>query len=176
MKYLPFEDFILTTPLTVHEVQKLLTEKVETMQGSLFGNSPKTNKPYRGEVTSESFRIYRIINYRNSFLPEITGRYKTNDNGTQIQIKMRPNTGVLVFMSIWLGLVGIVCIVIFVVMLMSMKEVFKGGFSPMVLIPFGMFVFGYGLVTLGFKSESSLSKNYLIKILTAEEEPNIKVS
>lgn len=174
MKYLPFENFVLTTQLSVDEVRKLLTEKVEHKQYSWIDSAPKTNKPYTGEITSETFRMNRIINYRNSFLPQISGRYKKNYNGTQIQIKMQLNGGVKIFMAIWLGLVGIVCIVIFAVMLITIKKLFKEGFSPPVLIPYGMFVGGYGLVMIGFKMESRLSKNFLISLLNAKEESEIK--
>lgn len=174
MKYLPFEKFVLTTQLSVDEVQQRLNEKVEHKQNPWLSRAPKTNKPYTGEITSETFRMYRIINYRNSFLPQISGRYIKNYNGTQIQIKMQLHTGVKIFMAIWFGLLGVVCIVILAVMLATIKELFKEGFSPPVLIPFVMFAGGYGLAMIGFKSESRLSKNYLIALLNAKEESEIK--
>jgi|GEM_PF-3448503 len=43
-------------------------------------------------------------------------------------------------------------------------------FEPVILIPLGMLVFGYVLVTGGFKYESVKSKKYLAQLFEAEIE------
>ena len=169
MKYLPFENFVLTTSLSVDEVRNRLSNNIEPRKGSFISASKtNTSKPYTGSILNNTFKIYRIINYKNSFLPVITGEITQAWGKTEITIKMKPVLFVLIFMAFWLGTVGIVCIVILVAAILDFKDIIHNGFSPPVLIPFGMFIFGYLLVTLGFKYESSTSKKFLKTLLDAQ--------
>jgi hypothetical protein len=169
-QHLPFEDYILITKLSGEEVYNRLSDNIEpknTFQiSSLNRNS---TKPYEGILSGTSFSISRIINYRNSFLPTINGHISTFPGKTQIDIKMRPATFVLVFMSVWLGVVGLVSIVILFVGLFQIRQILQSGFSPMLLIPFAMFIFGCLLTSFGFKAESKKSKEFLATLLNGQE-------
>ncbi|GAB2813205.1 hypothetical protein [Ferruginibacter profundus] len=175
-KYLPVENYTLSTKLSVDEVRDLITAHVAAKRGFTLGfYNTKVTEPYEGEVKENTFTISRVINYRNSFLPIIKGSISSFIGRTQIDITMRPAVGVLIFMSVWLGAVGIACLCIIVVALMHITEignVFTQGFSPVVLIPFGMFIFGYVLIYFGFKLESKKSKEFLQKLFAAEEVNN----
>ena len=160
MKYLPFENFVLTTSLPVEEVRNRLANNI--------GPGGKTSKPYEGSIVNNTFKINRIINYRNSFLPVITGEISQDWGKTEIKIKMKPSVFTLIFMAVWLGTVGIACIVILVAAILTLPDIFQQNFSPAILIPFGLFIFGYLLVTLGFKYESSTSKEFLKTLFEAE--------
>jgi len=130
----------------------------------IFGSSD--HKPYEGSVNGNSFSITRIIVYRNSFLPRINGIIEKDFNGNKINVKMRLHVFVIVFMFIWFGGIGIGCLAV-------LATGFKFGsqnFEPMSLIPFGMLIFGYALVTGGFKYESIKSKKYLAQLFEAEIE------
>ena len=82
---------------------------------------------------------------------------------------MRPHIFTLVFMSFWLGIVGLVCLAFLAFGIAQFRQVLKRGFSPMNLIPFGMFIFGFGLITVSFKTESRNSKEFLATLFEAHE-------
>jgi hypothetical protein len=169
MKYLPFENFVLTTSLPVDEVRNRLTNNIEPKKGSFIAASKtKTSKLYEGSILNNTFKIYRIINYRNSFLPVITGEISQDWGKTEIKVKMKPTIFTMIFMAIWLGITGSVCIAVLVAAILTFKDIFRDGFSPVILIPYGMFIFGYLLVTLGFKFESSTSKKFLKTLFEAQ--------
>jgi hypothetical protein len=169
-KYLPFENYVMTSKLSVEEVKRRLADNIEpkkSLRLSVFNRG--SNKPYEGQILGDTFTISRIINYRNSFLPVITGHISTFLGKTQINVKMRPVTFVLIFISLWLGIVGLACLGIILVGLIQFKQVLQNGFSPMILIPFGMFLFGCLLITLAFKAESKKSKKFLEQLFEGQE-------
>lgn len=169
-KYLPFENYVLTSKLSVEEIKRRLADNIEpkkSLRLSIFNSG--SSKPYEGHILGDTFTMSRIINYRNSFLPVITGHISTFLGKTQINVKMRPVTFVLVFISLWLGIVGLVCLGIILVGLIQFKKVLQNGFSPMILIPFAMFLFGCLLTTLAFKAESRKSKKFLHRMFEGQE-------
>jgi hypothetical protein len=169
-KFLPVENYTLSSKLTVEEVRKRIANNIEPKKNfrfSLISNS--YSKPYEGSITGNSFTISRVINYRNSFLPEITGTISSFIGQTQVKIKMQPVTFVLVFISLWLGLVGFVCFIVLIGITFQYQEIFKDGASPFSLIPFAMFVFGCLLTYFAFKKESKKSKAFLAALLEGEE-------
>jgi len=166
MKYLPFENITYKTKLDSEEIVNKLIEVTEPKKTfrtkGIFGNG--NHKPYEGSINGTSFTINRIIGYRNSFLPRINGIIERDSNGTKIKVKMRLHIFVIVFICIWFGGVGIGGIAV-------LASLFTNeSFEPMALIPFGMLLFGYALVTGGFKVESIKSKKYLAQLFEAKIE------
>jgi hypothetical protein len=171
-KYLPLESYVLISKLSVEEALRRLADNVEPKKSfglSMFNSS--SNKLYEGQILGNTFSISRIINYRNSFLPVITGDISTYLGETQIKMKMQPVTFVLIFISVWLGIVGLVCLGIILVGLIQFKQILQNGFSPMILIPFTMFLFGCLLTTLAFKAESRKSKEFLERLFDTKPRP-----
>jgi hypothetical protein len=165
-KFLPFENYVLTTKLSVDEVLNRLANNIENKQDFNFSNLSRTySKAYTGQIIGTTFTMTRNINYRNSFLPEINGQITTYLGQTQVNIKMRPMIFLLVFISLWLGIVGLVCIGILLAGIFQFKQVIQNGFSPMLFIPFGMFAFGCLLTYFAFKGESKNSKEFLARLL-----------
>lgn len=167
--YLPFENYVLTTALSPDEVRTRLSNIIAPKKGfrlTLFKRT--TEKPYEGEISVNSFCINRIIHYKNSFLPLIKGEIALAGDKTTIKIKMRPATFVLVFMSFWLGTVALVCLTILVMGVLRWKQILHSGFSPMLLIPYGMLLFGSLLSYFAFKTESKKSKAFISLLLEAE--------
>ncbi|GAA5101790.1 hypothetical protein GCM10023210_42070 [Chryseobacterium ginsengisoli] len=156
MKYLPFEHLIYKTDLSEKEAIKKLSDCIETKKRR-FGNA--SNKEYEGFINENSFEINRIIRYRNSFLPQITGTVQRNNSETEIEIKMRLNLLVLVFMIFWCSFV-----IFFLIAVLTQAE----KISVAIFIPFFMLSFAYLLTMFGFKSESKKSKEDLKKIFEAK--------
>jgi len=163
MKFLPAENITYTTILKEDELLSRLAEYVEPVKSNRFFNffAANTLKPYRGLINESGFKICRIIQHGNSFLPRITGRIDQHYNGTTIKVKMRLRRSTLLFMSIWCGLIGFACVVMLMEFLRHPK------FEPAMLIPFGMLMFAYLLTILSFKYESRKSRKDLEEILQA---------
>ncbi|MCK4667838.1 hypothetical protein KAU33_13860 [Candidatus Dependentiae bacterium] len=166
MKYLPFEDIVYITYLSEVKVIERLSNQLEQKKRSLkeiiFRSYP--NKPYTGKIEGNTFKMFRNIRYSNSFLPRITGEIKKDIQGTRIEVKMQLHIFVLIFISLWMGGVIFACLATLLHLFTSSE------FNIFLLVPFAMFVFGYGLTMVGFKSESIKSKKFLAKLFKAEIE------
>jgi hypothetical protein len=166
---LPFEKYVLVTTLTPEEVLRRLGNAIQAENDYTWSAFRRVyRKPYRGAVTGLTFRMIRNINYRNSFIPVIRGRVTSISGQTEIMINMRPVGFIIVFMSFWLGLTGLVCIGILLNGIFQFREILQNGFSLAFIIPFIMFAFGSGLFLYGFKSESNQSKEFLADLLKAD--------
>lgn len=163
MKYLPTESITYKTKLKEDEILKRLSELIEpekTFRFGVFGS--RSTKPYEGRITGTTFDIRRIINYRNSFLPKITGVIEKDYDGININVKMKLHTFVIVFLWFFCGGVGIACIAILT------KAIRNAEISPAVLAPFVILLFTYGLTMGAFKFESNISKKDLQKVFEAD--------
>jgi hypothetical protein len=108
VKLLPYESFEIETPLSKEEVIEMLNSQIEPWK--LFRWPWKMgHKVFQGSVTSDKFKISKIIHYRNSFLPIIHGTFGCNSSGNVISIKMTLHPMAIVFMCAWflLLLIGI---------------------------------------------------------------------
>ena len=156
MKFLPIENLSYQTNLSVDEVMSRLSKYIEPKKAFRFGLFGKAaTKPYEGQIIGHSFEINRIINYRNSFLPQITGVIEGNTTGTTIKVKMRMHIFVIAFICFWLFGVGIAG---FAFLYQGISD---SSYSLFTFIPLGMLLFLYALMMFGFKLESSRSKKDL---------------
>ncbi len=154
-KWLPYEHFVLITHLKGDEIVQKLQQHVEPKKW-LRLPFKKPGKPYEGSVHFGYFNITRIINYRNSFLPEIDGKIIEQFTVTEVHIKMQMNIFVILFMITWLGFTGVATILMAFV-------------SSAVIAPAFMFTFGWCLMLGGFKYESRISTKWLKDVLEAKE-------
>lgn len=163
MKFLPTENITYKTRLREDEVIKRLGEIVEPEKTFRFGMfSSGSTRQYEGQINGQIFNIKRIISYRNSFLPRISGTIEKSYDGTIIKIKMKLHIIVVVFLCVWCGGVGLGCFV-FLTQAFGNSE-----FNAATLIPFGLLLFVYGMTMGGFKFESHKSKKYLQTIFEAD--------
>lgn len=158
MKLLPYDKFEIQTSLTLEEVIAALKKHVEPKRWFrlFWGN----HAVFEGEISQDGFRIMRIINYRNSFLPVIKGAFKQNQNGINVMIRMGLHPFVIVFMCIWFG--GIIFAI--VAGLASSKITL----SATLLIPLGMLFFGWAMVAGGFWFEARKVKPQLLSVLNGQ--------
>lgn len=164
-KLLPYENFNFTTKLSTTEVMDRLSKNVSPKSTNVFSFNRDMSKPYTGKIYTNTFEISRVINYKNSFLPNINGTLTSFLGKTEVEIKMKPFTAVIVFMAIWLGFVGIACIGILIYIFMNLSNF---SFSFGIIIPFIMFIFGCLLCTIPFKMEAKKSKEFLFKLFEAQ--------
>lgn len=100
MKLLPYDTFTLQTPDPVSIVLQRLATQVEPIKKVRWTFS-RNHLPYEGTCSETGFQIYRIIHYRNSFLPQIQGRFASSPLGTNVQITMRVHPFVIAFLGFW---------------------------------------------------------------------------
>lgn len=146
MNFPPKENIVFTTKLTSDTVAK-----------RLFKICSGPHRTYDGQVNKSAFDIKRIITGQNSFLPKITGKIKSEHEDTIIEVDMRINTGVTVFLWIWLigtGLLGLFFLPVFS--------------NPIALFPLALFIYGVFLTIYLFKKETNKSKKDLQTLFEAE--------
>ena len=164
MKILPYETFQIQTSLPLDGAIDLMRQNVEPKKWLRLSRS---HKLFEGDVSSAGFKIMRIIHYRNSFLPVIQGTFEQGDEGTKINIKMRLHRLVMAFMCFWFGGVGIGMLAIG-----SGLVTVKTDHSLVLLIPVGMFLFGWGLTSVSFWVEVKKARRILSKILQEIRQEN----
>jgi len=169
-KFLPYERFVLETSLSPTEVLDRISGSIQPPKHFFRpGFLKQKGKLYEGAIIfPNKFKINRLINYRNSFLPVIHGLVEVKNEKTEVAVAMRLFTFSIVFMMFWLGAAAFMCIAITVAAFVQWREVLKGGISLVILIPFAMFTLGYGMMMWGFKSESNEAKKFLIDLLSAK--------
>ena len=159
MGVLPYEHLTIETTLAVEEAQRRLAEAVEPRKNVRWPFQSRS-KPFEGSITGEQFAISRVIGYRNSFLPRISGRIHQGSTGATIDITLALHPVVMIFMAVWL--LGVGCAG-FAVMNVGFRA---GTFEPSSLILIGMFVFGVLLCTLGFNFEAAKAKSLLKQLFS----------
>lgn len=160
MKLLPYRKITISTKLTQQEVSQKISEN--TAKPDL--SNPHGSTLFSGAVNPESFRIRRNLDYRNSFVPFMTGRFLPNTGRTTMEVTFKPLDFFIGFMIFWLAIVTCVCIAELYTIIVAGKE-----FSGPMLIPFGMLIFGTILFSGAFAFEYPKSKAALFDLIEAEE-------
>jgi len=106
-----------------------------------------SDRPFLGTVRRDSFKIYRNIWYRNSFLPIIRGRILGEPSGTRVYVTMVVSPWVATFAAGWFGAVGYA----------SLKDSLVGGL--------GLLFLGVFMLTLGFYLEVRIARYRILEAL-----------
>jgi hypothetical protein len=160
MKLLPYENIEILSPLSPPEAQSALKREVKSLKLSGFGFASSEEHAYfDGFLENYQFKFNRKINYRNSFLPTISGSINSDLMGSRVVAKMRLAPVVSIFSIIWLGVSIFACIAL------SVKIFGTEDYDPKMLIPFGMPIIGYSIVMGGFHYEAKKAKLKLLELL-----------
>ena len=158
MKLLPYDTFEIQTSLTLEETITALKAEVEPKRWLRWFS--RDHALFEGDVSRDGFKIMRIINYRNSFLPVISGTFKQSQNGINVMIRMGLHPFVMAFMCIWFG--GVILGLFAVGFGLASS---KMSLSFPLLIPPAMLIFGWVLVSGSFWFEARKAKPQLLSIL-----------
>lgn len=159
MKLLPYRKITISTKLTKEEVLKKISDC--TAKADLF--NPRGSTLFSGVVIPESFKIRRNLDYKNSFVPFMRGRFLQHTGRTTMEVTFKPLEFIIGFMIVWLCIITCVCSGMLYVIFT------EGKFSEPMLIPFGMFIFGTILFSGAFAYEYPKSKAALLDLIEAEE-------
>ena len=157
---LPYQKLVIEATCSREELTRRLGEV--TSRPRSRGSFKEKLELFEGVVSDEGFQISRIIDYRNSFLPVIKGRFYPNIKGVRIEITMRLHAAVSIFSIVWLSMVG-PGVVGATTNIIATRRI-----DDMSLIPYGMFLFFYLMVTIGFGVEAKKASKMLNRLFEAE--------
>lgn len=160
MKLIPSDQIDIISPHTKAEVEYRLKENIQPKRGiEIRLTKPKNQKAFEGVLTQNGFQIQRVINGKNSFLPQIKGTIQGGINGTKVQIDLTIHRFVIVFMTIWLSMISFFLIgTVYGIITQDTNPVFA-------IVPLIMIAFGIGMVHFGYSSEKQKSVDELKRIL-----------
>lgn len=153
--------FILDSPLSQEEAVTKLSEEVAPARGLGYWFE-RRQQLFEGSITKDTFRITRIIRYRNDLLPVIRGRFFPQETGTQIQIVMSLHPITLIFV-IGLGLAAIGFI-----LTISYTLITTGNFGHSLTKPALIIPSVYVIFTLAFGFEAVIATRLLKRIFAAK--------
>ncbi|MFN7044626.1 MAG: hypothetical protein ACK4M1_05465 [Flavobacterium sp.] len=166
-KILPSKSLVYHSLLTKGELLERLRDNIDTQRSEVLSSHNSINyKPYVGVIQNDSFKIRRVIDYRNSFLPQINGEISEDVNGTKIKVEMKLISFVKFFMMIWFSFCAIFGLIFLLGLIFDNDSNSNSGFS--ILIPFFMLIFASFLVSSSFEFESEKSVKDLEEILKAK--------
>lgn len=165
MDLLPYEHFTIRTSLSEAEVHRRLADSIEPYQMLrwFWGN----HRPYQGSISADEFQVTRIIGYRNSFLPRISGRIGSDLGQTTIDIKMMLHPLVIAFLAFWMLFVGLGFLAAVVSTMNSLlNPAHASDASPAAILATGfMLVFAAAMTVGFFKLEALKSKRFFRELL-----------
>lgn len=97
---LPHDRFIIQTPNALQAVIARLEAQVEPPK-ALRWSFNRHHAPYEGSISESGFTMHRIPEGRNSFIPQIKGRFETPVGGTVVHITMELHPSVVSFLVMW---------------------------------------------------------------------------
>lgn len=163
MKFIPYYNYSVKIHLSPYEVQEILKKEIEPRKLFRFSG---VHSYFEGKISGCSFKISRIIHYRNSFLPVITGSINQHYAGSEINISFRLNIFTGIFMSIWFS--GVFLAFLFTLPALA-GSIQQGRPELHLIIPSGMLAFGYALIYFGFWREQGMAKRKLDELFDSKQ-------
>jgi 1,4-dihydroxy-2-naphthoate octaprenyltransferase len=149
----------------VAEVLKRMQDAVEPRR---LWRISGLHRDFEGVLSMTGFKICRVINYRNSFLPIVVGKMLPRlQGGTRIEVQMRMQWIVTAFMLLWAGFP----VLLLTTALLHIDIGILDSRAPQGLRPhqfaaaIAMVVFGYVLCAVAFNIEAKRAQVLLLKIL-----------
>ncbi len=160
MNFYPTLKIEFHTALPADEVIDRIRNRIETKKIFIGGNW-LSDKKYAGIVIKNKFLIRNQVSGLAPLNPELKGLIEDMENGSKITLVSSPTLLNKIFMGVWLGLAGIAAVSV------TVTAIIKQEFSWVMLVPYGFFAFGYGLmwfsVMLGTEPDDEILYNLLGK-------------
>jgi hypothetical protein len=159
MKFFPSRNFTYHSPLSENEISNRLsglTRGVKAFHGTK-GELISTSN-YSGELHANTFRLARTINYRNSFLPQVSGKIAAAGTGSNVEISMRLHKAVLFFFGA----------VAFIPLLVILAFDGPAGIARIDIGTFAVVLVMYIVCTLAFAVEANIARKDLARLFECE--------
>jgi hypothetical protein len=99
---LPYRQFEIVSTLPREAAMARINGIVEA-HSPLIATFVRTNKLFAGDVSSDRFKIKRIVNYRSGMVPVIEGVFEPAPSGSRIRVTMRLAYWIAGFYGLWFG-------------------------------------------------------------------------
>lgn len=159
MKFIPFEKVTYISKLPLEVIEKNIENSIREKKSFNFNFETKPSlKKFEGSKINSTFFLQRIINYRNSFLPDIQINLWQKKLYTEIYVKfkLKPFTVVILIISS-----------VFLMILFSVL-ITEDNFNSSALILLLFLIVIYLMCVLGFNYEVNKAKKEFQQILKIE--------
>ncbi len=155
MQILPYKKITIKHNNSKQEISKIIKNSTEPCK--LFGNSG-SSKIFCGQCNSDSFKVRRIIKYKNAFIPILNG--KIDEQSIIVTMRMSHMTNLL--MSIWMtgAILGFI-----IFCLLTIYSLFTGEFNFFYLIGLAPAPIGFLMINIGFWKEVERAELELKKLV-----------
>jgi hypothetical protein len=153
----PFRKFEFSTPMTTAHATRILQEIVEPPRKWGVPTSIKRGF-FEGRIAGSRFKIHRVINYQNSFVPIIEGNFRRDGLGTLVTLNMRLVWPVV---PVWIGIIAFLAW-----NSVSVDSPIAGPFGVRVAV-IAMTLFIYLVATVPFAIEVGIATRRLLELLRA---------
>jgi hypothetical protein len=161
MGLFPYRRLALRSMLSAADAAQALAKQVEPKRLFRMGGGASA---FEGSVTGSHFEIQRVIQYRNSFLPQIDGTIRAETLGCSIAITMRLHPLVLAFGAVWVSIAGTMGL------MFLLSALAARSFDGITLVPVGMLAFFFVMVVGGFGYEARKAEQLLVEIFAASHQ------
>jgi len=163
---LPYRRFEIVSDLP-REVAIARIKGIVQQGSPLVASFVRTNKLFAGEVSSDGFKLGRIIGYRNAMLPVIEGAFEPSPSGSRIRITMRLAHWVAGFFALWVAWSP-------TMFLLSALGLISSQHGMPGLSYIFSLVFLYGFATIGFNFEADRARALLEQALRGTPSPQVE--
>jgi hypothetical protein len=156
--FIPYDSFIMRTPLSRQEVAKRL--KTHTEERKSFRLAQVHSESFEGEVDDSSFSINRIAHFNKSIYPVVEGDIESTTLGTAIKIKIYPNLFSILFAAVWFGFLAL--FIVWNLISQPLRNI------PQLVLPLFMAIAAGVMINWSFWPEAKIIKTKIIEILSAK--------
>jgi hypothetical protein len=160
----PYWKFIILSSLSQQEaaarLSSMVASKPQRFKLSLWWET--IPQEFTGTCSENEFRIERVIQYRNSFLPTIYGRFLPTETGLQIRIVMTLSPLILI-LAVWLSLCALPILVSVITGLITLGHLDQALKTPLQVV-----AFVYLMFTGGFAYEAVTARRFLERLFESE--------
>jgi hypothetical protein len=160
----------IQTRVTVIEAEEVLRRLVRPQTLARHPPDPDratvggADPPFVGWVEGHRFKFHRIIPYRNSFVPIVSGKIVPGEGGAILRGRLRLAHVVAVVMALWMAITASLAIA-------SLAHVGETSNAVAAVFPVAMPLFGAVLVGVGFLPERRKALRLLSQAFGSPREP-----
>lgn len=152
----------LTTKLSEQEIFKILNENTTKEQLISF---TKSNTFFVGKIENNYFKLKKVVDGQNNFVPILSGRISTKNNQTFIDFSFQQNSTVDIFIGLYIFVTSI--FLIFASIMIVNDNLHP---KAIILIPFPILFFGIIIYEVNSSEIKKESINFFEKLFQEKVE------
>ena len=159
----PYRRFQIDLPIEPRAVLDGVAQRIHPRRTDWKPSAPRLDG-YEGELTSDGFRLNRVIRGRNSFLPFARGRVTGTARGSSVVVTLTLHPATIAFLVAWCLVFGAISF--------SILTAWQSGIATPPPFPLAGIPFAYVLTTLAFGFEAVRVERFIRDVLSTTGSPN----